>query len=114
MNIPDSFVAGKVYYYGSKEELARILVGEGIDVNIGIWALRIPGFARTFEIAYVGNITPEAPFDVDGDGYGVSVESVARDCERLSECLKRHGIGFDFTHVAGDQQSDICSYRFMP
>ena len=101
MNIPDSFVAGTVYYYDSKEELAKILVGGGIDVSIGIWALRIPGFARTFEIACVGNITPEAPFEVDGDGYGVSVESVARDCERLSECLQRHGtVGQDGCHAS--------------
>lgn len=57
MNAPDSFVAGAVYYYGSMENLARVLTGAGIGVSIGIWALRIPGFARTFKLAYVGNIT---------------------------------------------------------
>lgn len=114
MNIPDSFVAGTVYYYDSKEDLAKILARDGIDVDIGIWALRILGFARAFKIAYIGNITPDEPFEVDGDGYGISVESVARSCERLSRCLKRHDIGFDFTHFAGDQQTEICNYRFMP
>lgn len=49
MNAPDSFVAGAVYYYGSMENLAKVLTRAGIEVSIGIWALRIPSFARAFK-----------------------------------------------------------------
>lgn len=104
MNTQDSFVAGTVYYRGSKEDLAKVLSDAGIDVCIGVWALRLPALGRAFELAYEGNIHPNAPFRVDGDGYDTPVASVASDCQRLAECLESHRTGFDFTHFSGNEE----------
>lgn len=114
MNTPDSFVAGTVYYRGPKEDLAEVLSNAGIDVSIGVWALRLPAFGRAFELAYEGNIHSNAPFRVEGDGYDVPVESVASDCERLARCLELHRVGFDFTHFSGDDEREIRTYCFTP
>lgn len=113
MNIPDSYVQGTVFYPESKEKFAQVLIGSGFAVTVGQWALRLDDCARNFEIGYVGNITPEAPFQVEGDGYGVSVDSVAKCCERLAKCLKESRIGYDFMHVT-HQDEVICEYQFAP
>lgn len=114
MNTQDSFVAGTVYYLGSKEDLAMVLSDAGIDVSVGAWALRLPTFGRAFELAYEGDLHPDAPFRVDGDGYDVPVENVARGCERLANCLQLHRIGFDFTHFSSDEEREIRTYSFSP
>ena len=113
MNAPDSHVLGNVFYPESKEELAEILSRDGFAVTIGQWALHLEGCARRFELGYVGNITPEAPFQVDGSGYGVPVSEVAECCERLAKCLREHGIAYEFLHVANDDEV-LCEYVFGP
>lgn len=114
MKAEDSFVAGTVYYFGPMEELAQILTLEGFAVRMGTWALRIDKIARRFELGYVGNLTPDAPFNVDGEGYEFSVDVLAANCARLAECLRRNAIGFDFTHFAGDQVCELGTYEFRP
>lgn len=74
MTVPDSYVLGTVFYSGTKEQLAKILTDDGFTVTIGQWALRLENCARTFEIGYVGNPTSESPFQVEGNGFGVSVD----------------------------------------
>ena len=102
---------GTVYFYGTKEDLGQILSAAGFDVHLGPWALRISDFARNFELGYVGNITPDAPFEVRGDGYGVPVDTVATSSERLAECLKRSDVAFDFAHFSGDER-EIREYKY--
>ena len=114
MRLEDSFVFGTVYYFGSKEELAQILAEAGFEVQLGHWAIRIDRIASNFELAYVGNLSPDEPFDVDGNGCDFSVEAFAASCARLAGCLQRNGIGFDFTHVSGDQERELGHYEFRP
>jgi len=108
----DSFVAGTVYWFESKEALAEMLRTAGFEVRVGHWALRIGDLARTFELAYVGNITPDEPFELRGDGYGLPLESVAAGCARIADWLKQNDIGFDFAHFTGDEQ-ELGEYKFV-
>lgn len=111
MATSDSYVQGTVLYPDSKEQLAEILVRAGFAVTVGQWSLRLEGCARAFHLRHVGNITPEAPFDVEGDGHDVAVGEVAECCERLARCLREHRIGYDFLHVArGDEVIGEYSY----
>lgn len=114
MGAEDSSVMGTVYYFGDMEDLARILVEAGFAVRIGQWALHIDHLARAFKLEYVGNLSPGAPFNVDGDGYDFPVAALAANCERLADCLRRNRIGFDFTHFAGDQEWALGAYEFRP
>lgn len=109
----DSYVSGTVFFFQSMEELAQELSDAGFTVTTGQWALHLTGCARRFEIAYVGNLSPEAPFQVTGDGYGLPVQAVAECCERLSACLRERGIGHDFLHASG-RDEEIRAYQFAP
>ena len=84
---PDSYVQGTVLYPDSKERLAEILVRAGFAVAIGQWSLRLEGCARAFPLRDVGNITPEALFDVEGDRHDVSAGEVAECGERLADAF---------------------------
>jgi hypothetical protein len=114
MTPEDSFVMGTVYYFGDMADLARILAEASFAVQIGQWSLRIHQCARAFKLEYVGNLSPDAPFNVDGDGYDFPVAVLTANCERLAECLRRNRIGFDFTHFAGDQERELGAYQFRP
>lgn len=114
MSDEDSFVTGTVYYFGSMADLGRILTEAGFVVRIGQWALRIDQFSRAFKLGYVGNLSPDAPFHVEGDGYDFPVETLTANLERLATCLSLKGIGFDFTHFSGDQEQELGTYAFRP
>lgn len=114
MSPEDSFVMGTVYYFGDLQDLARILAEAGFAVQIGQWSIRIHQFARAFKLAYVGNLSPDEPFKVDGDGCDFPVAELTANCERLADCLRRNRIGFDFTHFAGDQERELSAYEFQP
>jgi hypothetical protein len=114
MRAEDSFVVGTVYYFGAMENLAQILTAGGFAVRIGHWALCIDQLARAFELGYVGNISPDAPFNVEGDGYDFPVDVLAAHCARLAGCLRGNGIGFEFTHISGDQEHELETYEFQP
>jgi hypothetical protein len=114
MSVEDSFVAGTVYYFGGMEDLAQILVEAGFAVRIGQWALRIDQLARAFKLGYVGNLSPDAPFHVEGDGYDFPVAALAANCTRLAECLRLNEIGFNFAHFSGDQEQELGTYEFQP
>ena len=114
MSVEDSFVAGTVYYFGGMEDLAQILAEAGFAVRIGQWALRVDQLARAFKLGYVGNLSPDAPFNVEGDGYDFPVATVAANCARLADCLRINGIGFNFAHFSGDQQLELGTYEFQP
>ena len=109
MTEPDSFVQGWVYFRGSKEELGQILTKFGIPVAVGQWALRLYE-PRRFKIAYVGNLTPDSPFQVEVDGYGIPVDVVGSWLEEVAKCLTADGIRFDMTHFASEQE-EIRSYE---
>jgi|GEM_PF-5846394 len=96
---PDSYVQGTVFFHGSKEELAEILIAGGFTLTIGHWVVRLNDCGRYFELAYVGNISPDKPFEVEGDGYGVPVAYLSQCCERIAQCLEANEIGFDFFHL---------------
>lgn len=104
----ESYAAGTVYFFGSKEALAEVLTSAGFAVEVGQWALRF----EQFEIGYVGNIDPKAPFEIHGDGYDIPAESLAVQCSALAECLTLAMISFDFTHIAGDRSLEYRTYQF--
>ncbi len=113
MTVPDSYVQGTVFYPESKEELADLLVRSGFSVTIGQWALSLEDWARSFKLRYVGNLSPDEQFHVDGDGYGLPVDEIARACERLAKCLREHHIGYEFFHITNGDEV-IREYRFIP
>lgn len=110
MSTVDSFVQGTVIFPESKEELAQVFIDSGIHAAIGQWALRLFEPPSRFEVAYVGNITPEAPFEISVDGYGIPQETVAQWCDRVAGCLRANGIRFDMTHFTSDEQ-EIREYK---
>lgn len=100
MTVPDSFVQGTVFFHGELEELARVFSEAGVEFDVGQWALRLFRPQTRFEIAYVGNICPDAPFEVRVDGYDVTLETISAWCEVVSRCLQHRGIKFEMTHFA--------------
>lgn len=104
MIVVDSFVRGTVFYQGNLAELAGILADHGLQSTEGLWALRLFDPPSRFKIAYVGNLSPDAPFEVSVDGYGISLEVVAGWCERVARCFRDSGIGFEMTHFNADQE----------
>ena len=104
VTIPYSRVVGTVFYLQSMEEFATSLAEGGFAVTIGQWSLRLDDWSRVFKLRYVGNITPEAPFEVDGDCYGVAVDHVVGYCERLAHFLRNRGIAYDFDHFVDGEK----------
>ncbi len=72
----DSFVVGWIYYFSSKEELSVILEKGGVNNSVGGWAIELTDYPSRFKIAYVGNLSPDEPFDIEGDGYNVEIRSL--------------------------------------
>jgi len=104
MSAPDSYAFGTIYFFSNKQELALILSQSKIPTEIGEWALRQFEPAR-FEIGYVGNISPDAPFQVEVDGYGIPIEIVADWCDKVATSLRTNGIRFELAHFtsAGEE-----------
>ena len=98
MNTHDSYVNGIIYFQGNKESLSSILEVSGIANTVGEWAIRISNCNARFKIGYVGNITPNEPYEVEADGYGINPIEVSYWCERLSEILVKNSIRFEITH----------------
>lgn len=110
MSVVDSFVQGAVFFAASKEDLAKVFVDSGIRVAVGQWALRLFEPPSRFEIAYVGNVAPETPFEISADGYGVPVKTVAQWCAIVASSLRASGIRFEMTHFTADHE-EICEYK---
>ena len=110
MSTADSFVSGIVFYSGTLAQLAELLAQHNLHATVGPWALRLSEPPCRFKIAYVGNITPDEPFEVEVDGYAVPHDVVAGWCERVADCLRANGIRFEMTHFNGDEQ-EIRHYR---
>ena len=98
MSAADSFVQGTAFYQGSLNELAGVLAEHGLQATVGPWKLRLFEPPSRFKIAYVGNVSPDAPFEVSVDGYGIPLDVVAGWCERVARCLRDSGIRFEMTH----------------
>ncbi|MEM7355094.1 MAG: hypothetical protein AAF657_30070 [Acidobacteriota bacterium] len=60
-----------------------------------------------FKIAYVGNITPKEPFEIEGDGYRVDLADAVACCSRFADVLKAHGIRFELTLFRPDGEEII-------
>lgn len=104
MNTVDSFVQGTLVFSERMEDLAEVFIESGIHTAIGQWALRLFEPPSRFEVAYVGNITPEVPFEISVDGYGIPLETVHQWCDRVAGCLRANGISFDMTHFTTDEK----------
>ncbi|MDQ1833311.1 hypothetical protein [Massilia scottii] len=109
MSKPDSYVIGEIFFTGSVDELSSRLAASGLRNSVGEWAIRLDEFPTAFEIAFVGNLSPEEPYHVHGDGYGMELEAVALWCEKLSSCLRENAIKHDFVHCTHDEE--LCVYR---
>ena len=88
----DSRGVGFIRFGGTKYQLAVVLMRNGFDVEIGNWALELRDCGFRFKIAYVGNITPRNPFEIEFDGYNQPIEKVSEQCRRLSGVLKNANI----------------------
>lgn len=111
MKKPDSFVVGAIFFNGGLDELSMVLAAAGLENDTGPYALKLRDFPASFEIAWVGNLSPDEPYQVDGDGYGMAVETVALWCRKLSLRLRENGIKHDFAHCHADHE-EIDTYHF--
>ena len=109
MKKEDSYVLGVLYYDSDLNELSKILDSANIRHIVGEWAIRLKDYPSTFKIAYVGNITPEEPYEIEVDGYDVSKEIVSSWCKKLSQVFNDKNIAFNFTHFDSDE-SEIEEY----
>ncbi len=98
MSTHDSFADGLIYSEVTKGELASMFDSAGYPATIGQWAVRLDSPMR-FKIAYVGNITPMEPYEIEGDGYGVDLTDATTCCAKIAEVLTANGIQFEFTHM---------------
>ena len=101
MNAPHSFAQGTIYFFSDSRALALIFTRRGIPTKIGEWALRLFEPPR-FEIGYVGNVSPDAPYQIEVDGHGIPIETMAGWCDNVATCLRDNGIRFDLTHFAAE------------
>jgi len=106
-----SFVLGFINFFSSKEELAAILQQNQIFVDIGVWSLRSNEHTAYFKIAYVGNITPEEPFEVEVSAHEEPASIVAKWCEKLSKVLTDNGIVHEFTHYT-QNEDELKTYEY--
>ena len=88
-------VIGYVFYEGSKESLADILLKSGLEVDLGHWALRFPTIEGSFELGYEGNNDKEHPFCVNANSFNFS--NLRDISERIGRALKKERIDFEFT-----------------
>ena len=105
----DSFADGFIFSDVTKDKLAAIFDSAGYPATIGDWAVRLKSPMR-FKIAYVGNLTPKEPYEIEGDGYGVTPEDASECCARFSEVLAASGISFELTHMKPDGE-EIAFYE---
>lgn len=87
-----------------------MLLESDIQNSIGQWALRLVSCQFDFKIAYVGNMTPNNPYEIDADGYQVPIEIVVSWCEKLSACLRKNKIGYEIIHF-NSAQEEVNVYR---
>lgn len=102
MTIVDSFATGTIFFSGEKESLSDLFNEAGIENSVGQWALRLFLPVARFEIAWVGNITPDAPYEMEVDGYGIPVDTVDAWCQAVAKCLRLNGIRFELTHFTAE------------
>ncbi|MDQ1815565.1 hypothetical protein RBA41_19890 [Massilia sp. CCM 9210] len=108
MTTPYSYVIGEIFFTGSMDALSSLLTASGLPNSVGEWAIRLDGYPTFFEIAFVGNLSPEEPYHVDGDGYGMQLDAVALWCDKLSSCLRKNAIKHDFVHCT--HENELCAY----
>lgn len=83
-------------------------------MRIGQWALRFDQLASAFNLGDVGNLSPDAPSNVEGDGFDFPVTTLAVNFASLPDCLRLNGIGFGLAHFSGDEQLELGTYEFQP
>lgn len=98
----DSFAAGDVFYAEGLEGFARVLTNAGITVEVGPWKLTLFGLPGRVHLRYVGNITPDSAYTVDG--YGMPIATVEDWCARLAACLDENVIAYDYAHFDAEQE----------
>lgn len=98
MSAIDSFVQGTVFYQEELSKLAQLLDKSGLPSTVGPWALRLFEPPSRFKIAYIGNLTPDTPFEVSVDGYEIPLDTIAEWCERVAHCLREARVRFEMTH----------------
>ncbi|NHZ32770.1 hypothetical protein [Massilia rubra] len=101
---PYSFASGDIVFAGDLDALGALLAVSGMPNTVGAFAIRLDDFPTSFEIAWVGNLSPDAPYEVDCCGYGIPHEAVALWCARLAAILQANGIKYDFAHCNAEHE----------
>ncbi|NHZ61537.1 hypothetical protein [Massilia genomosp. 1] len=89
---PDSSACGDIFFASGLDALGTLLAASGMPNSVGAYAIRLNNFPSSFEIAWVGNLSPESPYEVDCCGYGMPHEAVALWGARLAAALQANGI----------------------
>lgn len=101
--ITASFVEGTIFYFKSKESLSYVLAESGINTSVGQWVLRWDDYPEYFEIAYEGNLTPEDPFHIEGNGFKTPIATITQWCKKLSDALRKSNIPHEIVHGDYDE-----------
>jgi hypothetical protein len=111
MSEQDSYASGILYYFSDLSDLSKLLSNAGVPNNMGQWAIRLKQF--DCKVAYVGNVSPKEPYEIEIDGYGVEIDIIAGQCEELSQVFINNNIGFEMAHFDTDG-NEINEYNFKP
>ena len=104
-----SYAEGFIFSRMTIPQLAAVFSSAGYDTNIGTWALRVKT-PMCVKFGYVGNLTPDEPFEIEIDGYGVPIDEAVSCCNEIAEVLCASGVQFEFTHIDGAEK-DIAFYE---
>ena len=106
---PDSYAEGFVFSQLTISQLASVFASADYDTDIGAWALRLKA-PLCVKFGYVGNLTPDEPFEIEIDGYGIPIDEAVNCCSKIAEILRASGISFEFTHIDATGE-DIALYQ---
>tara|TARA_B100001964_G_C14086355_1_gene532707 strand:- start:224 stop:592 length:369 start_codon:yes stop_codon:yes gene_type:complete len=97
----DTYVGGTLYYRGPIGFLAEIFDEGGVETTVSPRSLRFEDFPGV-KITYVGNHTPDSPYEMEGECYETESHGVTSWCRLLSEVLSENEIAHQLTHFGAD------------
>jgi len=95
-------IVGHISSKISKNELFKLVELEYPQASNDTWAIRLH-CAVDLELQYIGNITPDEPFTIEGSCYVSSLCEVKKESDRLDSFLKRCNLDYEFFYSDGDQ-----------
>ncbi len=105
-------IVGTVFFSKDILDLAELLNSQGIEASAGEWAIRFPKLSNMLnpgdvELQYVGNLSPEEPFEFEGSGW--TIETMVEIGKLVSNALKSKNIRHEI-EIYNSEQEPIVEY----